>query len=314
MGSVTRARCSAFAATSIVALPDANSMTTGLSPSRFSPSACAGCSPQRRSTGISSLPTKNGGALVQTKTSRTLQRRHRLGGVVPHGGHAHPGRRGDLGLGQVREVPQDHHLALAQRRPDLFRAYVGTGQIVDLGRSEPVSYQLAVARAQASGCGKAARELARLGGPPYPRSRTWIRKQRWSFDTDPELQLWSKKALRMVLTAPGMSLADLYRFNSAIMFYPQPLYDETMFLDRPATVRRARLPAARRYRRAHSHPPGPGVLPHGRGPGEDPGAASRRRPLRRADAARRVPGRTPRLPWPGQRRHGNGPILTRTGR
>jgi len=43
-----------------------------------------------------------------------------------------------------------------------------------------------------------------------------------------ELQLWSKKALRMVLTAPGMSLADLYRFNSAIMFYPQPLYDETM--------------------------------------------------------------------------------------
>ena len=32
----------------------------------------------------------------------------------------------------------------------------------------------------------------------------------------------------MVLTAPGMSLADLYRFNSAIMFYPQALYDETM--------------------------------------------------------------------------------------
>jgi hypothetical protein len=25
----------------------------------------------------------------------------------------------------------------------------------------------------------------------------------------------------MVLTAPGMSLADAYRFNSAIMFYPQ---------------------------------------------------------------------------------------------
>ena len=137
-------------------------------------------------------------------------------------------------LGQDKVIVLGHSqgtivgMVMAQRRPDLFRAYVGTGQIVDLGRSEPVSYQLAVARAQASGCGKAARELARLGGPPYPRSRTWIRKQRWSFDTDPELQLWSKKALRMVLTAPGMSLADLYRFNSAIMFYPQPLYDETM--------------------------------------------------------------------------------------
>ncbi len=117
---------------------------------------------------------------------------------------------------------------MAVRRPDLFRAYVGTGQVVDLARSEPVSYQLAVARAQASGHRKAARELARAGAPPYPQPQTWITKQRWSFDTDPELQVWSKEALRMVLTAPGMSLADIYRFNSAIMFYPQPLYDETM--------------------------------------------------------------------------------------
>lgn len=117
---------------------------------------------------------------------------------------------------------------MARQRPDLFRAYVGTGQIVDLARSEPDSYQLALARAQASGRRKAVRALARVGAPPYPEQRTWISKQRWSFDTDPELQAWSKKALRMVLTAPGMSLADIYRFNSAIMFYPQPLYDETM--------------------------------------------------------------------------------------
>ena len=45
-------------------------MTTGLSPSRFRPPACAGSSPHRRSTGTSSLRTKSG-ALVQTKTSRT---------------------------------------------------------------------------------------------------------------------------------------------------------------------------------------------------------------------------------------------------
>jgi pimeloyl-ACP methyl ester carboxylesterase len=137
-------------------------------------------------------------------------------------------------LGQDKVIVLGHSqgtivgLAMARQRPDLFRAYVGTGQIVDLARNEPVSYQLAVARAQASGRRKAARELARLGAPPYPRPRMWIIKQRWSFDTDPELQLWSKKALRMVLTAPGMSLSDVYRFNAAIMFYPQPLYDETM--------------------------------------------------------------------------------------
>jgi pimeloyl-ACP methyl ester carboxylesterase len=137
-------------------------------------------------------------------------------------------------LGQDKVIVLGHSqgtivgTVMALRRPDLFRAYVGTGQIVDLARNEPVSYQLAVARAQASGRRKAARELDKLGAPPYPEPRTWIIKQRWSFDTDPELQVWSKKALRMVLTAPGMSLADVYRFNSAIMFYPQALYDETM--------------------------------------------------------------------------------------
>jgi pimeloyl-ACP methyl ester carboxylesterase len=137
-------------------------------------------------------------------------------------------------LGQDQVIVLGHSqgtivgMAMARRRPDLFRAYVGTGQIIDLARNEPVSYQLAVARAGAVGRRKAARGLAKTGAPPYDSPRTWIIKQRWSFDTDPELRQWSKKALRMVLTAPGMSLADVYRFNSAIMFYPQPLYDETM--------------------------------------------------------------------------------------
>jgi pimeloyl-ACP methyl ester carboxylesterase len=135
-----------------------------------------------------------------------------------------------LGAGQVILVGHSQGsivgMEMARLRPGLFRAYVGTGQIIDMERNEPVSYQLAVARAE--GRGKAARELSRLGAPPYARPRTWILKQKWSFDTDSELRAWSKKAMRMVLTAPGMSLADLYRFNSAIMFYPQALYDETM--------------------------------------------------------------------------------------
>ena len=119
--------------------------------------------------------------------------------------------------------------AMARRRPGEFRAYVGTGQITDMARTDAASYDLAVRRAGAAGNRKAARKLAGLGAPPYPKVQTWLAKQRWSFATDPELQAWSKKALRMVLTAPGMTLRDVYAFNAGFMSYPpQPLYEETM--------------------------------------------------------------------------------------
>ncbi len=117
---------------------------------------------------------------------------------------------------------------MAQRRPDLFAAYVGTGQITDMARNESETYQLAVQRARTAGRAKAARELAKIGAPPYPAARTWLVKQRWSFDTDPELRAWRKKSLPMVLTAPRRSLRDIYLFSTAFTFYPQPLYEETM--------------------------------------------------------------------------------------
>jgi pimeloyl-ACP methyl ester carboxylesterase len=77
---------------------------------------------------------------------------------------------------------------------------------------------------------RVARSLA-ISAPPYPSARTWLIKQRWSFDTDPELRAWGKKSLPMVLSAPHRSLRDVYLFNKAFTFYPQPLYQETMTWD-----------------------------------------------------------------------------------
>jgi len=122
-------------------------------------------------------------------------------------------------------------ILMARRRPDLFSAYVGTGQITDMARNEAETYPLAIQRARTAGRHKAARELARIGAPPYPSARTWLIKQRWSFDTDPELRAWGKKSLPMVLTAPHRSLRDVYLFSTAFTYYPQPLYEETMTWD-----------------------------------------------------------------------------------
>lgn len=120
---------------------------------------------------------------------------------------------------------------MAQQRPDLFHAYVGTGQVTDMARNEAENYPLAVQRAHAAGRRRAIRELAKVGPGPYPAARTWLTKQRWSFSTDPELRAFGKKQIRMLLTAPGMTLGDIYRFNLAFTFFPQPLYGELMRWD-----------------------------------------------------------------------------------
>jgi len=122
-------------------------------------------------------------------------------------------------------------ILMAQRRPDLFHAYVGTGQVTDMARNEAENYPLAVQRAHAAGHRKATRELAKIGPGPYPAARTWLIKQRWSFSTDPELRAFGKQQTRMLLTAPDMTLRDIYRFNLAFTFFPQPLYDELMHWD-----------------------------------------------------------------------------------
>ena len=54
-----------------------------------------------------------------------------------------------------------------QRRPDLFRAYIGTGQAVHLPTTDRIFYDDILAWAQATNHGALARRLTELGPPPY---------------------------------------------------------------------------------------------------------------------------------------------------
>ena len=116
---------------------------------------------------------------------------------------------------------------MARLRPDLFHAYVGTGQIVDMARNEEQTYHLALDRARKAGNRKALRALERAQ-PPYRDVRTWITKQRWSFATDPEMNGWQRKAFGAVLTWPGYGLADISRFMFGALFLPPRLFEETI--------------------------------------------------------------------------------------
>jgi pimeloyl-ACP methyl ester carboxylesterase len=140
-------------------------------------------------------------------------------------------------LGQAQIILLGHSqgsivgVLMAKRRPDLFHAYVGTGQVIDLARNEPISYEMAVERARAAGNKKAIKALARVGPPPYQEARSWVVKQRWSFVTDPEFRAWSKLALRMVLSAHILSLKEVYLSYAAISYLPERLFAEIMAFD-----------------------------------------------------------------------------------
>lgn len=69
-------------------------------------------------------------------------------------------------------------LPMIVRRPDLFYAYVGTGQIINMARNETTSYDLVLARVQTIGDPKAIKALEQIGRPPYKDFKTWMIKGR----------------------------------------------------------------------------------------------------------------------------------------
>lgn len=74
---------------------------------------------------------------------------------------------------------------MVKERPDLFAAYVGTGQVTDEAAMMVASYPLLRARARSLGNQAADSQLAAAGPPPYDppeRSLTWMI---WSNDLDP---------------------------------------------------------------------------------------------------------------------------------
>jgi pimeloyl-ACP methyl ester carboxylesterase len=119
-------------------------------------------------------------------------------------------------------------LMMLSRRPDLFHAYVGTGQLVDMRANEAVTYQMAIERAQTRRQGRPLKALRRIGAPPYPKARTWLIKQRWCASTASEMGAWQNLVPRLVFSAPRYSLRDAYYALTGVLFLPQPLYEEYM--------------------------------------------------------------------------------------
>jgi len=123
---------------------------------------------------------------------------------------------------------------MVQRRADLFYAYVGTGQIVDMVRNEAVSYHMVVKRVHATADEKAIKELERIGPPPYKDVRSWAVKQSLIVQTAPSTAddlFLAGDFYTSALYAPNYSLMDTYDFFAAIYFSGTALIEKLMSYD-----------------------------------------------------------------------------------
>ena len=123
-------------------------------------------------------------------------------------------------------------LLMIKRRPELFAAYVGTGQVVAKSEKEAVLYRRLMSRLQASGDADGLARMRAIGPPPY-RSEHDLdveRSVQSRFDTKAE-RGQSMRMARIALTSPDVSLRDIYDFTQGQAFAGEALYRELLDYD-----------------------------------------------------------------------------------
>lgn len=98
-------------------------------------------------------------------------------------------------------------VAMARRRPALFHALVGAGQVVNSRRNEAAGYAALLARVRAAGDVRSEAALVKLGPPPWSLQQTMIeRRILIGRHPPPSERGMQTKVLVALLSAPGLSL------------------------------------------------------------------------------------------------------------
>ncbi len=119
-----------------------------------------------------------------------------------------------------------------QRQPELFHAYVGLGQVVDIRRGEEISYRFVLDRAKAEGNAKALEELATVR-PPYSSmddlmlQRNWLSHYRGDVLEGGAI----RKIVQAVLFAPEYSALDAISFYGCVVNSLDQAWDDLANID-----------------------------------------------------------------------------------
>ena len=118
-------------------------------------------------------------------------------------------------------------IEMLRARPDLFAAYVGTGQVVDMVRGESLSYFGAIDRLRAKGDERGAASLEAVGPPPYPNLKGLIKQRRLLISTMPKAEQRMFRGMIMgLLLGPDTRLKDIPDYWGGMNFSLESLWGQ----------------------------------------------------------------------------------------
>ena len=123
---------------------------------------------------------------------------------------------------------------MAKARPDLFWAFVGTGQVADQKRNYAVAYDELLEKAENLGEQRAVQDIKSVGPPPYSDGRGYAIQRRWS-NLFEGADFFISSMFGLALGAPGYSLRDINDWTQGQMVSAERLIPEMVALD-PKTL------------------------------------------------------------------------------
>ena len=132
---------------------------------------------------------------------------------------------------------------MVRAHPELFSAYVGTGQVVAKEEKEEILYASLVEKVRSANDADGRARLEAIGPPPYASQQELLVERDVSerYDTDAERNL--EDTLRpVVLFAPEFSMADIYSMVQGSTFAANAMYREVLGYDARTLGRRFEVP------------------------------------------------------------------------
>jgi pimeloyl-ACP methyl ester carboxylesterase len=120
-------------------------------------------------------------------------------------------------------------LGMVRARPDLFYAYVGTGQVADEAKNYSAAYDALLKKAQITETRLAIEELKRVGPPPYNTGEGYGVQRKWSnkFEGADE---FLNGTIGLALVAPGITLQDINDDADGQILSGERLFDQSRSL------------------------------------------------------------------------------------
>jgi pimeloyl-ACP methyl ester carboxylesterase len=132
---------------------------------------------------------------------------------------------------------------MVKSRPELFAAYVGTGQVVAKEAKEEILYAATMQKAKAAGDHDSVARLEAIGAPPYKSQQDLLVQRAVSerYDTDAERDL-ETTLTPVVVFAPDFSLHDIYSMTEGAKFAGSAMYQQTLSFDARALGTKFSMP------------------------------------------------------------------------